>query len=57
MTKIEQSIEVNVPAHAVYNQLTQFEDYPRFMEDVEEVRQLDDTHLHWHAKMNSHDME
>jgi HSP20 family molecular chaperone IbpA/ribosome-associated toxin RatA of RatAB toxin-antitoxin module len=57
MTRIEQSIEVNVPAHTVYNQLTQFEDYPRFMEDVEEVRQLDDTHLHWRAKMNSHDME
>jgi HSP20 family molecular chaperone IbpA/ribosome-associated toxin RatA of RatAB toxin-antitoxin module len=57
MTRIEQSIEVNVPAPKVYNQLTQFEDYPRFMEGVEEVRQLDDTHLHWRAKMNSHDME
>jgi HSP20 family molecular chaperone IbpA/ribosome-associated toxin RatA of RatAB toxin-antitoxin module len=57
MTRIEQSIEVNVPATTVYNQLTQFEDYPRFMEDIEEVRQLDDTHLHWRAKLNSHDME
>ncbi|MEN3292044.1 MAG: hypothetical protein V7642_1297 [Burkholderiales bacterium] len=57
MTRIEQSIEVNAPATTVYNQLTQFEDYPRFMEDIEEVRQLDDTHLHWRAKLNSHDME
>lgn len=57
MTRLEQSIEVNVPAHIVYNQLTQFEDYPRFMEDIEEVSQLDDTHLHWRAKMNSHAME
>jgi HSP20 family molecular chaperone IbpA len=57
MTRLEQSIEVNAPAHIVYNQLTQFEDYPRFMEDIEEVKQLDDTHLHWRAKMNSHAME
>lgn len=57
MTRLEQSIEVNAPAHTVYNQLTQFEDYPRFMEDIEEVRQIDDTHLHWRAKMNSHPME
>lgn len=57
MTKLEQSIEVNVPAHIAYNQLTQFEEYPRFMEDIEEVKQIDDTHLHWRAKMNSHAME
>jgi HSP20 family molecular chaperone IbpA len=57
MTRIEQSVEVNAPAPTVYNQLTQFEDYPRFMEDIEEVRQLDDTHLHWRAKLNSHDLE
>jgi HSP20 family molecular chaperone IbpA/ribosome-associated toxin RatA of RatAB toxin-antitoxin module len=57
MARIEQSIEVNAPAPTVYNQLTQFESYPRFMEDIEEVRQLDDTHLHWRAKMNSHDIE
>lgn len=57
MTRIEQSVEVNVPATAVYNQLTQFEEYPRFMEDIQEVRQLDDTHLHWRARLNSHDEE
>jgi HSP20 family molecular chaperone IbpA/uncharacterized membrane protein len=57
MTRIERSIEVNVPVSTAYNQLTQFEQYPRFMEDVEEVRQLDDTHLHWHTKAGNLDME
>lgn len=57
MATIQQSIEVNVPVHAAYNQLTQFEEYPRFMEGVEEVRQLDDTHLHWHVKGCNQDMQ
>lgn len=57
MAIIQQSIEVRVPVHTAYNQLTQFEDYPRFMQDVETVRQLDDTHLHWEAKMSYQTME
>ena len=57
MTRIEQSIEVNVPVGTAYRQLTQFEQYPRFMEDVEEVRQVDDTHLHWHTRAGNLDME
>ena len=57
MARIEQSIEINVPVSTAYHQLTQFEQYPRFMEDVEEVRQLDDTHLHWHTKAGNLDME
>jgi uncharacterized membrane protein len=44
---IEESIEVEVPVETAYNQWTQFEEFPQFMEGVEEVRQLDDTHLHW----------
>jgi uncharacterized membrane protein len=51
MSKIEESIEIGVPVRAAYNQWTQFEEFPRFMEGVEEVRQLDDTHLHWKAEM------
>jgi uncharacterized membrane protein len=51
MASIEKSIEVKVPVHTAYNQWTQFEEFPRFMEGVEEVRQLDDTHLHWRAKV------
>ena len=51
MPKIEDSIEVNVPVTTAYNQWTQFEEFPRFMEAVEEVRQLDDTHLRWAAEI------
>lgn len=48
---MEDSIEVNLPISAVYNQWIQFGDFPRFMKGVCEVRQIDDTHLHWHAKI------
>lgn len=51
MERIEKSIEVNAPLREVYNQWTQFEDFPRFMEGVEEVRQVDDKHLHWRAQI------
>lgn len=51
MSTIEQSIEVEVPVRVAYDQWTQFETFPAFMEHVEEVRQLDATHLHWRARM------
>lgn len=57
MAKVEQSIEVNVPVRTAYDQLTRFEEYPRFIENVEEVRQIDDRHLHWHTKTSNLDME
>ena len=57
MARIQQSIDVGMPVHVVYNQLTQFEDYPRFMQEVETVHQLDDTHLHWSAKMSYQPLE
>jgi uncharacterized membrane protein len=44
---IEQGIEVDVPVRTAYDQWTQFEEFPAFMDGVEEVRQIDDTHLHW----------
>ena len=49
MASIEQSIEVEVPVRAAYNQWTQFEEFPRFMEGVDSVRQLDDKRLQWRA--------
>lgn len=51
MATIEKSIEVQVPVQTAYNQWTQFEDFPQFMEGVEDVRQIDDTHLHWKARI------
>jgi uncharacterized membrane protein len=53
MAAIEQSIVVEVPVQMAYNQWTQFEDFPRFMDGVESVRQLDDTRLHWRRALAS----
>ena len=57
MATIQQSIEVNIPLHAVYSQWTQFKEFPRFMEGVREVRQLDDSHLHWLAERDGRPVE
>ena len=51
MTTIEQSIQVEAPLSTVYNQWTQFEEFPQFMEGVESVTQTDDTHLRWVAEI------
>lgn len=49
MATVEKSIEVDVPVRTAYNQWTQFEEFPRFMEGVDAVKQLDDKRLHWRA--------
>jgi uncharacterized membrane protein len=51
METLEESIEVEAPVTATYNQWTQFEDFPRFMEGVESVTQLDDKRVHWIAEV------
>jgi uncharacterized membrane protein len=51
MSTIEKSIDVEVPVHTAYNQWTQFEEFPQFMEGVEAVRQLDNQRLHWRANV------
>lgn len=51
MESVEKTIEVEAPVNQVYNQWTQFERFPEFMEGVEEVQQLDDRHLHWVAEI------
>ena len=57
MSVIEKSIELNVPVKTAYNQWTQFEEFPRFMEGVEQVRQVDDKHLHWKASIGGKQKE
>lgn len=51
MSTIEKSIDVEVPVRTAYNQWTQFEEFPQFMEGVEAVRQLDNQRLHWRANV------
>jgi uncharacterized membrane protein len=57
MSKVQDSIDVAVPVRTAYNQWTQFETFPQFMEGVEEVEQLDDRQLRWHAQVAGKDVE
>ena len=57
MARVAREIVVNVPLRSVYNQWTQFEEFPRFMDGVEEVRQLDDRRLHWKAQISGRTVE
>ena len=51
MADVNETIEVDVPVSTAYNQWTQFEEFPQFMDGVESVKQIDDTHLHWVAEI------
>ena len=51
MARIEKTIDVDVPRSVAYAQWTQFEEFPRFMEDVVEVEQLDDRRLLWRTNV------
>ena len=50
-TNVEESIEVNLPVSTVYNQWTQFEDFPQFMSGITSVTQLGDDRLEWVAEI------
>lgn len=56
-TSIEEEITLDVPLRTAYNQWTQFEEFPEFMDGVEEVRQLDDKTLHWVASIGGNRAE
>lgn len=55
MSVVEHTIEVNVPVRVAYDQWTQFEMFPQFMEGVERVTQKDDKTLEWHATIAGQD--
>src|SRR4028118_289712 len=57
MSNVTGSVDVDVPGRTAYDQWTQFEEFPQFMEGVEEVRQLDDTHTHWRTKVAGREKE
>ncbi|WCD83737.1 hypothetical protein KPP03845_100056 [Streptomyces xanthophaeus] len=57
MSKVEESIEVDVPVRTAYNQWTQFESFPHFMDGVERIEQRTDTLTHWVTKFGGVDRE
>ena len=57
MERIEKTFDVDCPVHTVYNQWTQFQEFPSFMEGVTETRQIDDTHLHWKVSIAGKEKE
>jgi uncharacterized membrane protein len=57
MERVEKTIDVEFPIRTVYNQWTQFEEFPHFMDRVSAVKQLDDTHVRWRAEVWGKDKE
>ena len=57
MARVDKTIEVDVPLQTAYNQWTQFEEFPRFMEGIKEVQQLEDERLHWSAELGGEPKE
>jgi uncharacterized membrane protein len=57
MESVEKIVDVDAPLSRVYNQWTQFEDFPLFMPGVKAVSQIDDTHVHWSAEIMGRDLE
>ncbi|MEV8596246.1 SRPBCC family protein [Streptomyces sp. NPDC052013] len=57
MSQVEESVKVEVPVRAAYNQWTQFEDFPQFMEGVEHIEQRTDTLTHWKTKIGGVERE
>jgi uncharacterized membrane protein len=57
MTQIIETIDVDVPVGTAYNQWTQFESFPTFLDEVQSITQLDDTHTHWKVKVGGVERE
>lgn len=51
MSQISEAIDVHVPVRTAYDQWTMFEEFPRFMEGVERIEQVDDRRMHWVAQI------
>ncbi|MGW2586348.1 SRPBCC family protein [Streptomyces virginiae] len=57
MSQVKESIEVDVPVRTAYNQWTQFETFPLFMDGVQRVEQVDETLTHWVTRIGGVDRE
>ena len=51
MAEVQKSVDVDVPVGTAYNQWTQFESFPQFMDGVESITQTTDAHNHWVVKV------
>lgn len=51
MSTVQKTIDVNVPVRTAYDQWTQFESFPQFMDGVESITQVTDTRNHWVVKV------
>jgi uncharacterized membrane protein len=57
MVQIIETIDVDVPVRTAYNQWTQFEEFPEFLDEVESITQIDDTHVRWKVNVGGFDRE
>ncbi|WP_396667453.1 SRPBCC family protein [Microbacterium sp. R86528] len=57
MTQIIETIDVDVPVSTAYNQWTQFESFPKFLDEVESITQVDDTHNLWKVRVGGAERE
>ncbi|WP_378148061.1 SRPBCC family protein [Cnuibacter sp. UC19_7] len=57
MAQIIETVDVDVPVTTAYDQWTQFESFPQFLEEVESITQSDDTHTHWKVKVGGAERE
>jgi uncharacterized membrane protein len=57
MSQIIETIDVDVPVSTAYNQWTQFETFPEFLEHVDSITQTDDTHTHWKVSVGGQERE
>ncbi len=57
MPAVEEQIDVPIPVAMAYGEWTQFERFPRFMAGIAEVRQVDETHLHWRGTLDGVECE
>ena len=57
MVQIIETIDVDVPVRTAYDQWTQFESFPAFLDEVESITQSDDTHTHWKVKVGGAERE
>jgi uncharacterized membrane protein len=57
MARVIESVDVNVPVREAYERWTHFESFPQFLEFVESITRIDDTHTHWKVRIGGDERE